>query len=52
MSGHGPESMVFEKASNAELKPAFVGKDGMAFMWETYYLLQTTTHSLEPERVD
>lgn len=30
MSGHGPEAEVFDKASNAELKPAFIGTGSLA----------------------
>lgn len=44
MSGHGPEAEVFEKASNAELKPMFIGKDSLAFMFETCYLMKLTEH--------
>jgi len=44
MSGHGPEAEVFTKASNAELKPMFIGKDSLAFMFETCYLMKLTQH--------
>lgn len=36
MTAHGPESEVFEKASNADLKPVKI--DGsLAFMFESCY---------------
>lgn len=34
MSGHGPDAVTHEKASNAELKPMKVGEGSMAFMFE------------------
>eukprot|EP00352_Strombidinopsis_acuminata_P001130 CAMPEP_0176346950 /NCGR_PEP_ID=MMETSP0126-20121128/6643_1 /TAXON_ID=141414 ORGANISM="Strombidinopsis acuminatum, Strain SPMC142" /NCGR_SAMPLE_ID=MMETSP0126 /ASSEMBLY_ACC=CAM_ASM_000229 /LENGTH=66 /DNA_ID=CAMNT_0017694785 /DNA_START=1116 /DNA_END=1316 /DNA_ORIENTATION=- len=37
MSGHGPETEVFHKASNADLKPQHTGYGSMAFMFETCY---------------
>ena len=42
MSGHGPEEAVFEKASDNSKpqEPAFVGKDSMAFMFETCYQMK------------
>lgn len=39
MSAHGPEAAVFEKASDAELKPERYS-DTMAFMLESRYLIQ------------
>lgn len=42
MTGHGPEAEVFDKASNAELKPMFIGKGSLAFMFETCYLMKLT----------
>lgn len=44
MTGHGPEAEVFTKASNAELKPMFIGKDSLAFMFETCYQMKLTKH--------
>jgi homogentisate 1,2-dioxygenase len=46
MSGHGPEAEVFEKASNADLKPMFVGKDSLAFMFETCFMMKLTKTAL------
>lgn len=46
MTGHGPEAEVFDKASNAELKPVFVGKDSLAFMFETCYQLTLTDYAI------
>lgn len=40
MSGHGPEAEVFNKASNMELKPAFIGVGSLAFMFETCYMMK------------
>ena len=37
MAGHGPEYEVFVKGSNAELQPMFIGKDSLAFMFETCF---------------
>jgi len=48
MAGHGPEADVLEKASHAELKPQFVGKDGMAFMFETAYMLKLSDYAVNP----
>lgn len=47
MSGHGPEAEVFDKASNAELKPAFIGKGSLAFMFETCYMMKLTKHAFQ-----
>lgn len=41
MSAHGPDDGAFDKASNAELAPQFLG-DTMAFMFETRYPIQLT----------
>nr|XP_018666819.1 homogentisate 1,2-dioxygenase-like [Ciona intestinalis]XP_026689574.1 homogentisate 1,2-dioxygenase-like [Ciona intestinalis]XP_026689575.1 homogentisate 1,2-dioxygenase-like [Ciona intestinalis] len=35
MTPHGPDAVVFEKASNAELKAEFIGKGAQAFMFES-----------------
>ena len=52
MSGHGPEAEVFHKASNADLKPMFVGEDSLAFMFETCYMLKLTQYSMEETHRD
>ena len=41
MSGHGPEQAVFEKASDNSKpqEPMFIGKDGMAFMFESIWTI-------------
>jgi homogentisate 1,2-dioxygenase len=52
MSGHGPETEVFGKASAAELKPAFVGADSLAFMFETCFLLKLTKYAVKGKKVD
>lgn len=52
MAGHGPESEVFEKASTVKLEPQFVGKDSMAFMFETAYMLKLTDYAVDPSHQD
>lgn len=47
MSGHGPDSAAFEKASNAELKPVKVGEGSMAFMFESCLMVGVTEWGLE-----
>lgn len=46
MSGHGPEKDVFEKASNAELKPMYISKGSLAFMFETCFQLSVTDYGI------
>ena len=46
MTGHGPETEVFVKASNAKLDPIFVGKDSLAFMFESMYQLTLTDYAI------
>lgn len=41
MSPHGPDDGAYEKATNAELKPEFLGAT-MAFMFETRYPIKLT----------
>ena len=45
MSGHGPETQVFNKASTMELKPQFIGADAMAFMFETCFMMKLTPYA-------
>lgn len=52
MAGHGPESDVFEKASNMDLKPFKVGEGSMAFMFETAYIMKLSDHAIDPANVD
>jgi homogentisate 1,2-dioxygenase len=52
MSGHGPEAEVFDEASNMDLKPAFIGKDSLAFMFETCFLLKQTKRALDDPKRD
>ena len=53
MAGHGPEEEVFEKASNIDTeKPAFIGADSMAFMFETCYMMKLTSHASNPDNID
>jgi homogentisate 1,2-dioxygenase len=48
MSAHGPEAAVFEKASNAALKPDRY-RDTMAFMLESRYLIRPSAWAMETE---
>jgi homogentisate 1,2-dioxygenase len=45
MSGHGPDAVSFERASNAELKPQFLGET-LAFMFETRFVCRPTKYAL------
>lgn len=47
MSGHGPDSMTFEKASNSDLPPVKVGAGSMAFMFESSLMIGVTDWALE-----
>ena len=44
MAGHGPDAETYEKASNAELKPVYLG-DTMAFMFETRAVICPTARA-------
>lgn len=46
MSAHGPDSLSFEKASNAELKPQYLD-DTLAFMFESSLVYHPTKYALE-----
>ena len=52
MTGHGPETEVFYKASNMDLKPQKVMENSLAFMFETAYMMKISTHANEPENLD
>ena len=52
MTGHGPESEVFEKASNMDLKPQKIGEGSMAFMFETCYMLKLTDYASDTQNID
>jgi homogentisate 1,2-dioxygenase len=52
MSPHGPEKDVFEKASTVELEPQKVSPDGLAFMFETCFLLKMTPYAMEHDNID
>ena len=51
MSGHGPEQAVHEKASDNSKpqEPGFIGKDGMAFMFESMYMFKLTDYAMNPD---
>ena len=46
MSAHGPDSSTFEKASTADLNPAYV-KETLAFMLESSLVFAPTAYALE-----
>ncbi|PWW74190.1 Homogentisate 1,2-dioxygenase [Tuber magnatum] len=46
MAGHGPDAATHEKASKAPLKPTKVGEDGMAFMFESCFMVGVTEWGL------
>ena len=47
MSGHGPDTETFEKASRADLSRPDVIKDTMAFMFETRLVWRPTVYAME-----
>jgi len=51
MAGHGPDAETFERASNAELKPVYLGNT-LAFMFETRFVCQPTKFALETSELD
>jgi homogentisate 1,2-dioxygenase len=46
MSAHGPDAATFEAASNAELKPQYIG-DTLAFMFESRFVFRPTRFALD-----
>ena len=56
MAGHGPESAVFEKASNQENKvftqPLRTGDESIAFMLETCFMMKLSEYACRPENMD
>ncbi|HZS10574.1 MAG TPA: homogentisate 1,2-dioxygenase [Blastocatellia bacterium] len=46
MSGHGPDAETFEKASNDDLKPHYIGNT-LAFMFETRFVIRPTRFAME-----
>ncbi|KAL6232247.1 Homogentisate 1,2-dioxygenase [Aspergillus navahoensis] len=47
MSAHGPDMHAFEGASNADLKPAKIGDDSMAFMFESSLMVGVSEWGLK-----
>lgn len=45
MSGHGPDAITHEKATNADLKPVKQSST-LAFMFETRYVVRPTKHAM------
>lgn len=52
MSGHGPAAEIFEKASNAELKPQYLFKNALAFMFESTYIMRLTEYGNTEETLE
>ncbi|KAI8816746.1 Homogentisate 1,2-dioxygenase, partial [Fimicolochytrium jonesii] len=50
MSSHGPDNATFEKASTEELKPVKLRPDGLAFMFESCYMLSLSNWALRPDQ--
>ncbi len=50
MTAHGPDAKVFEKASNADLKPQYIGGT-LAFMFESRFLMAPTKHAMETDKL-
>lgn len=46
MSAHGPDAATFEKASNSDLKPQYLG-DTLAFMFESSLVYQPTKFAVD-----
>ena len=46
MSGHGPDAESYERATNAGLKPQYLG-DTLAFMFETQLVMRPTKFAME-----
>jgi homogentisate 1,2-dioxygenase len=45
MSGHGPDAITHEKATNAQLAPV-KQEHTLAFMFETRFAVRTTAHAM------
>lgn len=52
MSGHGPETAVFEKASNKDLIPEKIGEGSLAFMFETAYIMKIPKFAIQEKCLD
>jgi len=51
-SGHGPDAPTHKKASEADLKPQFVGAGSMAFMFESCLMIGVTEWGLKRTQQD
>ncbi len=49
MTSHGPETDVFNTASNSKLEPIKYPYENLAFMFETCYFLKTTEFVMDKE---
>jgi homogentisate 1,2-dioxygenase len=45
MSAHGPDAVTIDRASNADLKPQYIG-DTLAFMFESSLVFHPTAFAL------
>jgi homogentisate 1,2-dioxygenase len=52
MTPHGPEAGVFEKASTSKLAPQKISAGGLAFMWETAYVMTVTDYAVDHNNLD
>jgi homogentisate 1,2-dioxygenase len=52
MTPHGPESAAVQHWSYADLSPAFIQKDTLAFMFETSLILKLSEWALEKDNLD
>lgn len=50
MSAHGPDRTTFEKASTDDLKPVKLNPNGLAFMFESCYMLSITKWALHKDQ--
>lgn len=50
MSAHGPDASTFDKASNAELKPQYLGST-LAFMFESSLTYTPTKHAVNSKQL-
>ena len=47
MTAHGPDQLVFEKASKEELKPIKLNPNGLAFMFESNQMMSVAKSAID-----
>lgn len=52
MSGHGPETGVFKKATESALQPVKISPGSMAFMFETHFQVKLTDYAKDEQNID